>query len=1323
MSTGVVIRLRNLPVTAGTIDIRRFFERLSIPDGGVHIIGGDDGTAFILFATDEDARQAMLRDGQKITNNKIKLMLSSHTEMRNMIEESQRRYEELRGLRPPEPPITNLTNRSSAAGQEQDAYNNQERTAPPEFYIELRGMPYNVSEVDIVEFFSALPLAGIRIIRDKDGQPTGQGFVKFKTSMVKIQALKKDHDFMGPRFVRVVSASERQWAMANGQLPEPARQGLDPYGGRKRGQGGTPSNEGTPKRSRALSPIRCDNCVEMRGLPPTATYKMVADFFYRLKFVEGGLFVEMDGKSCKGRAFAEFMNATDYKEALLKDGEMLDGKQVRVISIPRQAMFEHIKQHKKYMKVRREDEYKKEREEMERKDKEKFRERQMKEAQDKQRKLYEEQQRKDEEERKKRREIQMKKQREMEEWLARQHMKEEEERKRLEFEKRILAQEKMQEQERRKEAERRMEEQRRRDAERHAEEHRRRAEEMRKKEEEQIRFELERKREMEMRRMDEMRAHERPIKEKKYRNYETQVIKDNGLINEVEMDLGDGANSPNRQEKYKNGYENHYQNQRPVSPRRHDHMTPRKTPERHFPPQFNQSGRTTPNLLHHGSSGNPVNNPPVFSPSSVPMVFPPPPLPNLSGNPPSSLPPFSSGNIPAPMMAPPPSSGMPPISLPSPTMMVGNLRPHPPPTLPPPPIPPALGVRTIVGIPAGVEHRKLGVMPEVPPHAMFPPPPVQVVSLPNIVTTSSLTAVSIGPPGPNLNPPLVPTSVGNENDSKERKPLRTVFVRIANSPFDTTESDVRNFFEGFAIAQNGIEFVYKNNRRSGHIFIKFISEDEAAKAVGRGKNRLGNREILVKLATLKQLQDIYGKFDKRNFDDLFCGKYRDHQESKKLDPNVERRILSEKLTCIRVSNVPKVVTPEQIFQAFKGIISIMPNGIHIIHDASGNCTGETFVEVLTPEDCIRAALLNGVGKVNGVEIRVVATTIHEMNRALEEQRIKYFSRPPPGLPPVSMMQGQPLHPAGIRIRVPIGIPSMPVIVKSPGDVVGLRFSAPLRLPEHELAMLRPIEMRHPPMPPPRPLEFRDLPRPPLPGPIPEMVGWGRSVSPPHMNRSNSPAKRPQSPRSQMHGKRNVSPGRPMPPHRTPSPPMRSRSPMNPREAMHRHELEQQAELGEMHRRMDRERDMRERDAFYRGVRVPGPHPMNEPPRFPMDRNPRFHMDMPRFRMEGPRFPVEGPFRDPHFPGNAPMPRFRLPSREPKSVKMTNLSFHITQDDIIDFFIKFNPIPQSVRLMYNNQGKLTGDGMIDFPNREAADAAVSTLNNKSLLNRKVFLYHV
>ncbi|XP_064466759.1 RNA-binding protein 12-like [Ornithodoros turicata] len=112
----IIIRLQNLPWAANSLDIRRYFQGLNIPEGGVHIVGGEKGDAFIAFSTDEDARQAMERDGGKIKDIRVKLLLSSRAEMQRVIDQARAQHtspqsvpvpakpmrEDRRGRTPPE---------------------------------------------------------------------------------------------------------------------------------------------------------------------------------------------------------------------------------------------------------------------------------------------------------------------------------------------------------------------------------------------------------------------------------------------------------------------------------------------------------------------------------------------------------------------------------------------------------------------------------------------------------------------------------------------------------------------------------------------------------------------------------------------------------------------------------------------------------------------------------------------------------------------------------------------------------------------------------------------------------------------------------------------------------------------------------------------------------------------------------------------------------------------------------------------------------------------------------------------------------------------
>ncbi|XP_068250043.1 uncharacterized protein [Palaemon carinicauda] len=97
----VIIRLQNLPWSANALDIREFFKALSIPEGGVHIVGGELGDAFIAFSTDEDARLAMRMSGSSLKGIQVTLLLSSRSEMQKVIEAARQQAMALQGYHVP----------------------------------------------------------------------------------------------------------------------------------------------------------------------------------------------------------------------------------------------------------------------------------------------------------------------------------------------------------------------------------------------------------------------------------------------------------------------------------------------------------------------------------------------------------------------------------------------------------------------------------------------------------------------------------------------------------------------------------------------------------------------------------------------------------------------------------------------------------------------------------------------------------------------------------------------------------------------------------------------------------------------------------------------------------------------------------------------------------------------------------------------------------------------------------------------------------------------------------------------------------------------
>ncbi|XP_063041960.1 RNA binding motif protein 12Bb [Engraulis encrasicolus] len=190
----VVIRLQGLRVTAGSEDIRSFFTGLKIPDGGVHIIGGDLEEAFIIFASDEDARRAMSRSGGCIKGGVVHLLLSSKSEMQKVLEASTKK------------PEASARKAYKNNGRPTDANPGSFGGKPSgdvkdSLYLYLSGMPFSTKDEDILKFFTGLRVSGIRRYKNNKGLHNGTAMVKFETIQEAAEGLKRDRQYIGSRYV------------------------------------------------------------------------------------------------------------------------------------------------------------------------------------------------------------------------------------------------------------------------------------------------------------------------------------------------------------------------------------------------------------------------------------------------------------------------------------------------------------------------------------------------------------------------------------------------------------------------------------------------------------------------------------------------------------------------------------------------------------------------------------------------------------------------------------------------------------------------------------------------------------------------------------------------------------------------------------------------------------------------------------------------------------------------------------------------------------------------------------------------------------------
>ncbi|XP_034083873.1 RNA binding motif protein 12Ba [Gymnodraco acuticeps] len=97
----IILRLQGLDVKAGTKDVRRFFKRFHIPDGGVYIVGGRLQEAFIAFTLEKHAQLALRYTGRLLKGSKVSLHLSSMAELEKKLKYLLKR----RKPSPPQHPV------------------------------------------------------------------------------------------------------------------------------------------------------------------------------------------------------------------------------------------------------------------------------------------------------------------------------------------------------------------------------------------------------------------------------------------------------------------------------------------------------------------------------------------------------------------------------------------------------------------------------------------------------------------------------------------------------------------------------------------------------------------------------------------------------------------------------------------------------------------------------------------------------------------------------------------------------------------------------------------------------------------------------------------------------------------------------------------------------------------------------------------------------------------------------------------------------------------------------------------------------------------
>ncbi|KAG7474684.1 RNA-binding protein 12B-B-like isoform X2 [Solea senegalensis] len=353
VSMAVVIRLQRLNVTAGTEDIRKFFTGLKIPDGGVHIIGGDQEEAFIIFATDEDARRAMSRSGHCINGTPVTLLLSSKSEMQTMLErstkivelEQRNRFEENE-----RPTRRSLGSEVGRLGHTSSPNHQTASKCDDGLLVFLKGLPFSVTEKEIHDFFSGLLIDEIVLVKNKKGSNNGTGFVKFATREDAIEGLKRDREYIGSRYIELSMTTAYDWYRNTGRPPMADNRNENFVRERspirnQRIQQDHHAKSQSPMAQMLITPGN-EYCVLVDNLSYAVGKEDMKKLFDFAKLEDDQILHLMDSEGRRTRsAFVLFKNQRDYCEALANEKRQFFHRYIFTRPISRENMMTLLESH------------------------------------------------------------------------------------------------------------------------------------------------------------------------------------------------------------------------------------------------------------------------------------------------------------------------------------------------------------------------------------------------------------------------------------------------------------------------------------------------------------------------------------------------------------------------------------------------------------------------------------------------------------------------------------------------------------------------------------------------------------------------------------------------------------------------------------------------------------------------------------------------------------------------------------------------------------------------------------------------------------------
>ncbi|XP_045931489.1 G-rich sequence factor 1 isoform X2 [Micropterus dolomieu] len=290
-----IVQVKGLPWSCSAQDLLQFFSECRIRDGlkGIHLtvdkLGRPSGRAFIEMEHEEDVSKAL---------------------------EKHRQY-----LGPRYVEVFEVTNSDAEVILKKAAH-----TPSSDGVVRLRGLPFTCTVADIVQFFSGLDIVenGITIVMDHKGRNSGEGFVRFSSQEAADEALRRDREVIGNRYIEVFPSRSDEIHSSWRKRTSSASPQTSPQSANRR-----TASQTNPKAGSPLSSALPLHYIHMRGLPFQVSGEDVVKFFFPLAVSKILIECGPDGRP-SGEADVYFSCHQDAVAAMSRDRQHIGERYIEL---------------------------------------------------------------------------------------------------------------------------------------------------------------------------------------------------------------------------------------------------------------------------------------------------------------------------------------------------------------------------------------------------------------------------------------------------------------------------------------------------------------------------------------------------------------------------------------------------------------------------------------------------------------------------------------------------------------------------------------------------------------------------------------------------------------------------------------------------------------------------------------------------------------------------------------------------------------------------------------------------------------------------------